>query len=413
MFGFRNKPPKKFRCKIVRLQDQGQWAFRLAEVCDDQIRALCFAVYCSLCGGDTCAAQTATAAQSSIAVQPSAAPPAATKEKGNLKDKTTEGKLEHGGGLNIETIKLPSQIASTFAFPLKCDADGNLYFITDPDGFEAIQKLSTKGEQLGLYQAKSPDLKIDNAGYFSLSPDGEVYQVIMAHEITRYVFAYNADGSVKSEIKLQTGFPFTPSRLAVFPSGDLLVSGLKYDKDRTAAMWPFNGIFSSDGALRKEITLKDDESIRAMAGSGDPKVTSPQHPSFNHAVTQGAAETAADGNVYLMRRISPAIFYAISPGGAVVRRFTVNAGEEDFMPVITHIAGSRIAILFRQGQTRKEIIKVVDLEGHEVATYEEPVIDGRQALGLAFACYASNPERFTFLTEMEDHRLGLAIATPQ
>jgi hypothetical protein len=91
----------------------------------------------------------------------------------------------------------------------------------------------------------------------------------------------------------------------------------------------------------------------------------------------------------------------------------VDSGEESFMPVTMHIAGSRIAVLFRQEQTRKEIIKVIDLEGHEVATYDEPVKDGRPALGMAFVCYTNNPEEFTFLTNMENDRLGLVIASPR
>jgi len=328
---------------------------------------------------------------------------------GDEKDKS---KAPHAS-LRLERVKIASELAQSVFLDLKCDSSGNLFIRSDPDGFMAIQKLSPRGERLGLYQAKSPDVKVDHAGYFSLGPDGDVYQIIMAHEITRYVFVYNADGTVRSEIKLQPGFPFVPSKVAVFPSGDLLVAGLEYDKDRTAAMWPFTGIFSSDGSLRKEVALVDDENIRAMAASGDPKVVSPQNPSSDRAVMQGAAETSQDGNVYLMRRLSPAIVYAISPGGAVIRRFTVDPGEGDFMPVAMHAAGGRMAILFRQEQTRKEIIKVVDLEGHETATYDEPVVDGKQALGMAFACYASNPEHFVFLTTMDDARLGVVIATPQ
>ena len=47
---------------------------------------------------------------------------------------------------------------------------------------------------------------------------------------------------------MQPGFPFSPSKIAVFQNGDLLVTGLEYDKDRNnKTMWPFPGIFSSDG----------------------------------------------------------------------------------------------------------------------------------------------------------------------
>ena len=213
---------------------------------------------------------------------------------------------------------------------------------------------------------------------------------------------------------MQPGFPFSPSKIAVFQNGDLLVTGLEYDKYRNnKTMWPFTGIFSSDGTLRRELTLKDDQEIHDMAASGDPKVTSPEAPSINYAVGRGEAETGPDGNVYLMRRLAHAIFYAISTGGSV-RRFEVDPGRDDFMPESMHISGNRIAVMFWQPQTYEQIIKVVDLNGRTVATHYEPAAkDGEQPLGLGFACYTQNPERFTFLETTDDNRVALITATPE
>jgi hypothetical protein len=321
-----------------------------------------------------------------------------------------------GGGnrLQVETVKAPSEVAEALAGPPKCDSHGDIYLKTTPDGVSAIHKLDAKGERIALFQPKLPSLQIDFSAYFSIAPNGDLYELVYPHEISRYVLAYGPNGNLKSTIKLQPGFAFLPHRLAVFPSGDFLVSGLEYDKDRdNLVMWPFNGIFSTDGTLRKELVLADDEMIHDMAASGDPRVISPQNPASNHAVSWGAAETGPDGNVYLMRRLSPAIFYAVSAGGEVVRRFTVDPGKEDFMPFTMHLGGDRIAVLFHQPQTREEIIKVVDLKGREIATYDEPVTNGEQALGLAFVCYAQNPERFTFLETAEDNKLEFLIAKPQ
>jgi len=59
---------------------------------------------------------------------------------------------------------------------------------------------------------------------------------------------FKSDGTYKSTIKMQPSFGWIPSTLSVFPSGDLLVSGLRYDRDKNNhVMWPFTGIFSSDG----------------------------------------------------------------------------------------------------------------------------------------------------------------------
>jgi hypothetical protein len=330
--------------------------------------------------------------------------------------KKTEGRAGRGrmgDQLQIETVKLGSEQAGVYS-GLKCDSDGNLYLGGEPDGVEGILKLNAKGERLAVFQLRSPDVKVTRGAYYSIGPAGEVYQLTWAREASRYVFIYKPDGSLKSEIKLQPGFVFSPHKVAPFLSGDLFVSGLERDQDPdNPVMWPFQGIFSSSGSLLKELSFgKDDDEVHDMAAAGDKHLVLPANPSSNLAIAGGSAATGPDGNVYLMRRLSPAVFYAISNGGAF-RRFTVDPGQPDFMPSAMHIAGARIAILFRKELTREEILKVVDLEGNAIATYDEPVIDGKHALGPAFACYADNPERFIFLTTTDDNRLGLVVAKPQ
>src|ERR1700683_235917 len=329
---------------------------------------------------------------------------------------TTAHGVKLGGSaprqLGVETIKIASEQAGAYN-GMTCDSDGNLYLRGEPDGVPGIVKLNAKGERLAVFQPKSADLKVDRGGAFSVAPDGDVYQLIWAREISRYVFVYRPDGTIRSEIKLQPGFAFSPNRVAAFPSGGLLVSAVERDHDpNNPVMWPFEGIFSSSGTLLKELTLEDDDKLRDMATSGDKRVVLPTDPSSNLAFAAGFAETGPDGNVYLMRRTSPAIFYAISPGGSV-RRFVFDPGESDFMPSRIQMSGGKIAILFRKELTMDEFLSVVDLKGHEIATYSEPVIAGRHALGPAFVCYADNPERFIFLTTTEDHKLGLVIAKPQ
>jgi hypothetical protein len=313
------------------------------------------------------------------------------------------------------TTKVASEPAGAFLDPLKCDGDGNLYLRVYADAVPGIRKLNSKGERIAVFQPNiaPSDLKIDVAHYFSVRPDGSVYQLIFAHEdIARYVFVYKPDGSYRSKIKLQPGFPWVPAQVAAFPSGNVLVTGLKYDHDRSnGVMWPFTGIFSSDGTLLKEITLEDDDAIHDMAAAGDGHVTSSIAPGTNSAVGRGALEAADDGNIYLMRRVSPAIVYVISQGGEMVRRFIVDPREPDYMPDGMHIAGSRIAVQFLQPVTGEQLLKIIDLEGHELATYDDPG-GSKPTLGSAFICYSNNPERFTFLATTEDETLSLKIAEP-
>jgi hypothetical protein len=343
----------------------------------------------------------------SVAVTPSAASDGTTSTRvreatGQLHDLTL-----------LSTVKATYVNAGMFLYPLKCDRDSNLYLRNLIDGVPGIHKLAADGKQLAVIQPDSatPDLRVDVAGYFSVATGGSVYQLIGPHEINRYLFVYGPDGNLRSYAKLDTGFPWVPAQVTAFPSGNVLVTGLEYDHDRTNSVkWPFTGIFSSTGTLLKEVKLEDDDAIHDMAAAGDARVVSPGAPGVNHAVGLGQMDAASDGNIYIMRRLSPAIFYAISPEGEVVRRFTVNAGQPDYMPDSMHIAGNRIAVQFAQPQSDDQLIKIVDLEGRELVTYH---IARESPLGFALACYSTNPERFTFLGVADDDRLTLNVAGPR
>jgi len=78
------------------------------------------------------------------------------------------------------------------------------------------------------------------------------------------------------------------------------------------------------------------------------------------------------------------------------------------------ISGNRIAVSFVEPQTNNEQIKVVDLDGQELSTYEEaPAKDGTGNLGDAFVYYSASQARATFLYTTKDGYLGFKIAEPQ
>lgn len=313
----------------------------------------------------------------------------------------------------VETILAPAEVATGFA-ELVCDGDGNLYLGSDSPDDAIIRKLSPKGELVTLYQPNAnPDIKVSPAGSFTVTQGGDLYLVVgVPAALTRYVLVFKADGSYKSNIKLQPGFAWMPASIAVFANGTLLMTGQRESRDPIKPAPPFTGIFSPDGRLLKETNLEDDQTIHEMATSHDPRVVSATVPTSNHAVSWGQMKAAQDGNIYVMRWLSPAIIYAVSPGGEVVRRFTVDPGSPAYMPIQMHISGGRIAVLFYQSQTNEKIMKVMDLEGHELATYDDLRADGKpraDTLNGAFVCYSLKPERFTFLATDDNHRIQLKL----
>jgi hypothetical protein len=84
------------------------------------------------------------------------------------------------------------------------------------------------------------------------------------------------------------------------------------------------------------------------------------------------------------------------------------------MPTQMHISGNSIAIVFFQQQTKQVRLKVVDLEGHEIATYDEREVNGKSKVPMfLLACFTENPQRFTFLSSGEGDNLELLVAEPR
>ena len=305
-----------------------------------------------------------------------------------------------------------------FTPPFKCDNDGNIYFLNRAQE-TTIHKLTAKGEQVAEFEsAARSEKRLLHAGFFEVTQDGEIDQLVSLQDPKRYVYTFKSDGNFKEQITLNTGFWWFPRALAVFPSGEMLITGSEYDKDVNAPMWPFTGIFSGDGALLKEVKLEDDETLHDMAAAGDDRVTGGADSQANHAVDFTQMERAADGNVYLMRWTNPAIIYAISPGGAVVRRLKIDPEDSRYHPHALHAFQNRLAVLFLDYNTSEKIMKIVDLEGHEIATYDE--VDSKDKDGKdepmlsgAFYCYTENPTRFVFLGAQDDGKLQLVTVEPR
>jgi hypothetical protein len=321
----------------------------------------------------------------------------------------------------VRTVRAESEVATSFVPPLRCDSEGNLYLMNDPYGVNGIRKLNAKGERLALFTSSiRQDMKLDLAGSFALGVGGTIYQLVFPHEITRYLFVYGSDGVYKSKIKLEPGFAWQPSTLGVFSSGNLLVAGQKYDGNNSdGPLLPATALFSPDGKLLKEIKLEDDQAIYEMGARGDSRVTLPQAPTHNLAFSSSQIEPGKDGNLYLMRRLTPAILYAVSSSGEVVRRFTVDPGDASLEPWEMHVSGDRIAIVFHHPQTWDSVLKIVDLEGQPIKSYAASTEYGKdgtrrpESLAGPLACYNSNPERFTFLSNGDDSKLELSIVEPR
>jgi hypothetical protein len=333
----------------------------------------------------------------------------ATKNKPGAASKTPDYALSV-----VDTIKLSGIDTEMLAGKPQCDADGNFYLRNDVTFQSPILKVNLKGEKTADFLPSSstdlPNLPsaLAHAEIFWVTGDGDLYLHIMSSMTEHDLLVFGKDGTYKSKVALDNGTLWQLKKFAVFSSGDFLITGEKWQKPEQNYA-PFTAIFSSGGTFLKEISLQDDAKIYKSTVDGDSALV--PHPGNNRAIFQGAMATAAGGNIYLMRWLSPAVVYAISPGGEVLRRFTVDPGDAGSMPSSMRIAGDRIAIEFRNKEAKKQMFKVVNLDGKEQAIYDWPEVDGKPVwLSL---CYMQNPERFVFLDEVKDRMPALRIAEPR
>lgn len=313
----------------------------------------------------------------------------------------------------VENVISKTETGGLFA-ELSCDREGDVYLGPARNG-DAIRKINAKGELVASFTPEAnPDVKVYGVGRYSVSPDGELYVPVGSQQTHGWhLLVFKSDGSYSTNIKLDAGFGVQPATTTVFANGNLLISGTKLDRSSKLFIVPFTGIFRSDGRLLKEITLEQDEHIPDTSAMKNLKPGQALPVITNRAVALGETEAAKDGNIYVMRWDSPADFYAISAGGEVVKRFKVDPGAAYYAPDGMHIAGNRIAIMFRHGADDR-ILKIVDLDGHELANYtiSSDEIPASQRLGV-FACYSQNPERFTFLSSDKDLKLKVTRAEPR
>jgi hypothetical protein len=229
---------------------------------------------------------------------------------------------------------------------------------------------------------------------------------------SKIVDNFAPDGTHESSVVLERPpIPFFPSQLAVFHSGEILMSGLQYQPGYKAA----TTIYDLTGHVVKQLVLDGDAEIERAIEAGNTKDTSVQQP-HTQAVSRSVAITGDDGLVYLMRATSPATVYAISDAGDVVRRIAVSAPTDTGLPDFgIRVVKNRLAVQFSRScnsalgvdSCRGSTYAVVDATtGQRLAAYEAD-----KELAGPIACYAPDPDRLFIFSDW--HGSDIVEAEPK
>lgn len=309
---------------------------------------------------------------------------------------------------NRKPIAVAGEHRGGFAYPTICDEQGHLYVKLFEDPHHGMVGPLFRLSSKGVVEAE-----FDTTGglinRYAARPDGGV---IMIHsDGSLFIDNYVPDGTHESSVALERPpVPFFPSQLAVFRSGEILVSGLQTRQGYKAS----TAIFDPTGHLVKQLVLDGDVAIE-YAIAQDTRAQQ-QHSS---AIDTSVAITGDDGLVYLVRATSPGFpvtVYAISPDGEVVHQIVVRAPSPKAGPNWDlRVAKNRLAVQFVQScggassdSCRPQTYTVVDTTtGKQLAVYEA----AKEAEG-TMACFVPNPDRFLIFSQNQ-HGLDIVEAEPK
>ncbi len=313
----------------------------------------------------------------------------------------------------VSTKNVESEAGGAFMSGSKCDPDGNLYirkYSQDRPLLGPVVKIDSDGKRTALFDPSSfSQLALDRADAFTPASDGGLFQIAQSGIVKPhiYVLHFSSDGTLASPTRLDADFEVYT--FAAFVGGNFLISGVKRDvQNKDDRGQNFTAVFSADGRELTQLSFQkpaQKSSGASDAKTGTPSAGDPALPTLDLS----EAEPGEDGNLYVMRRSSPALVYVISASGKIEKTLKIVSGLSGAMPSAFHVSANRLAISFWNDHDQSQTMVVADAQtGQKIATYA-----ASSRLGPQLACYSANGGVFTFLKLGEGNSLQVIRAEAQ
>jgi hypothetical protein len=288
--------------------------------------------------------------------------------------------------------------------------------LADPQNLlqNPVVRISADGKHATQYSLNGvPGLEKGGILDFGAAAHGNVF--LLATDLSQpagfYVLRFDEAGGFVSKTRLQPGI--RPNQLAVFSSGELLVSGREHrDTPSVSATGSaITGIFDFNGQLLRKVEMPGD--IKPKTGPLSAEEAAAAEQDYSRALTFSMAASSNDGRIYLMR-FGPdyAPVFSISPIGEA-RPVKVRFPKGTYLNSIK-LDGNRLLTMFvrkedpKQARIDEIIFSVWDLDSGEEL---EEFYDVSPLVGVALACYQRDVFTFVRTDERGDH-LELVKASP-
>jgi hypothetical protein len=230
---------------------------------------------------------------------------------------------------------------SVTAGAVRCDPHGDIYLrvASAPDvTHELLTRIGRDGDMttFGPEKISDPELKEWRLVDFAVS--GAVWMLAKTPSNKAYILRFDPKGEYKGAVGLESDF--YPQQLAVFDSGDFLLSGThQKGNGENTQFTAVTAMFDKNGKFLKRIVVEDD------GQSNEKQESAKSYQDAGAAITLGHAEPWG-GEIYVLRATGKPVVYVISAGGTVTRRMVLETPSPDFKPVGMRVVQSQIAIEF-------------------------------------------------------------------
>jgi hypothetical protein len=222
-------------------------------------------------------------------------------------------------------IPAPGIANSVTAGPTRCDPHGDIYMriASEPDvSRQLLARIGRDGSMTTFNPEKVTDIELRGWFFqdFAISRDTVCLLATIsskADPAQHYVLRFNQAGDYKGSLRLDADFD--AEQLALFDSGELLVSGTEqtgWGKD--ARFQTITAMFDKQGKFLKRIELEEE---RVRSDKPEPSEAS-DYTKVSAGVTLGAAESDG-GEIYVLRAAVPPLIFVISAAGTAARRFVL------------------------------------------------------------------------------------------
>jgi hypothetical protein len=301
-------------------------------------------------------------------------------------------------------IQGSSTSSSMLMIPVKCDSEQNVYVrgYLKGDTFGApLTRISADGTKTTDFNLRKVQgfekAQIDD---FTLGLRQEVYLLGSTAANGARIAKFTDAGEFESSVTVDA--PFSPQRIAVFPSGQFLIRGAELnEKTEVPTGRPFTALVDNSGKILSRLELSQDVGSSPSPGEDQKQKNAA-------AMEMGAVYVAEDGNIYIMRVTNPAVIYVLDSSGNQQRRLEIAPPEKGFNPVTFKVAYGKIVVEFdrslESSAGSEQIYSLIETgTGERLIDYVSP-----PQVGGTLACYT--PNYFLFLGQ---GRSGLVIQKVQ